>query len=172
MKKVYLLLYYGIVQYLPMKPFPGYNFYYKLRQIIVKRLLKKAGENILVKNKCYIGDGSKLSIGDRSQLGQNCRFHGNIELGQDVLMGPDVVLMAISHDFSRIDIPMIDPDIQPIDNKIEIGNDVWVGARAIILPGVVIGDHSIIGAGSVVTKSFPSYSILAGNPAKLIRSRK
>lgn len=57
------------------------------------------------------------------------------------------------------------------EKEVVIGNDVWIGTRVIILPGVTIGDHSIIGAGAVVTKSFPDYSIIGGVPAKLIKSR-
>ncbi len=172
MKKIWLILYYGFAQYLPMKPFPGYEFFYKIRYFLVKRIIKKCGQDVVVKNKCYFGDGDSLVVGDRSQLGQNCRFHGKVTLGNDVMMGPDVVFMAITHDYSRIDIPMIDPNIKPIEKEIVIGNDVWIGTRVIILPGVEIGDHSIIGAGAVVTKSFPPYSIIAGNPARLIKKRK
>jgi len=72
--------------------------------------------------------------------------------------------------FDRIDIP-INQQGSTEEKPIEIGNDVWIGTRVIILPGVKIGDHSIIGAGAVVTKSFPPYSIIGGVPAKLIKKR-
>ncbi|WP_352232128.1 DapH/DapD/GlmU-related protein [Marivivens sp. LCG002] len=78
--------------------------------------------------------------------------------------------MATSHGHTRTDIPIIAQG-EAEERPVKIGNDVWIGTRSIILPGVSIGDHSIIGAGSIVTKSFPAYSVIGGNPAQLIRSR-
>jgi len=170
LKKIYLFFYYAFIQFLPMQPFPGYKLFYKIRYFFVKKIIKKCGKDVIVKNKCYFGDGSRLEVGNRSQLGQNARLGGSIKIGDDVLMGPDVVMMAISHRFDRIDIP-INQQGSTEEKPIEIGNDVWIGTRVIILPGVKIGDHSIIGAGAVVTKSFPPYSIIGGVPAKLIKKR-
>lgn len=85
-------------------------------------------------------------------------------------MGPDVVIMATSHNFDTVDIPINLQGDKP-EKEVIIADDVWIGTRAIILPGVKIGKHSIIGAGAVVTKSFPENSIIGGNPAKLIRYR-
>ena len=171
MKKLFLVLYYGLIQYLPMQPFPGYRLFYKIRYFFVKRLIKSCGENVIVKSKCYFGNGDRLSVGDRSQLGQNARLGGTISIGDDVLMGPDVVMMATSHAYNRIDIP-INQQGEAEERPIVIGDDVWIGTRVIILPGVKIGNHSIIAAGSVVTKSCESYSIIGGVPAKLIKKRK
>ncbi len=134
-------------------------------------MFKKCGSDVIIKSRCYFGNGDRLSVGNRSQLGQNARIGGEVNIGDDVIMGPDVIIMAISHEFSNIDIP-INKQGQAEDKEVIIGNDVWIGTRAIILPGVEIGDHSIIGAGSVVTKSFPPFSIIAGVPAKLIKVRK
>ena len=112
-----------------------------------------------------------MEVGDRSQLGQNARLNGEITLGRDVIMAPDVVMMATSHNYSRTDIP-INLQGERAEQPILVGNDVWIGTRVIILPGVSVGSHSIIGAGAVVTKSFPEYSIIGGNPAKFIRLRQ
>ncbi len=171
MKKVYLLIYYAFAQFLPMQPFPGYKLYYKIRYFFVKRILKTCGKDVIVKNGCYFGDGSRLSVGDRSQLGQNARLNGSITIGKDVLMGQDVVIMATSHAYDRIDIPM-NQQGEKKEKPIIIGDDVWIGTRVIIMPGVKIGSHSIIAAGSVVTKSCEPYSIIGGVPAKLIKVRK
>lgn len=171
MKNLLLIIYYGFLQYLPMQPVPGYKIFYMLRYFAVSRLLKSCGHDVIIKNKCSFGNGNRLSVGDRSQLGQNSRLGGSIQIGDDVLMGPDVIMMATAHEISDINIP-INLQGATQEKKITIGNDVWLGTRVIILPGVTIGDHSVIGAGAVVTKSFPPYSIIGGVPAKLIRVRK
>ncbi len=154
-----------------MQPMPGYQLFYKLRYFIIKKILKKCGENVTVKNRAYFGDGSRLTIGDRSQIGQNSKLAGTIIIGSDVLMGPDVVMMATSHAFDRIDIPMNQQGATE-EQPIIIGDDVWIGTRVIIMPGVEIGSHSIVAAGAVVTKSYEPYSIIGGVPAKLIKKRK
>ena len=171
MKHFYLLVYYLFAQHLPMQPIPGYKFYYKIRYFLVKRIIHSCGKNVVVKNKCYFGNGSKLKIGDNSQLGQNIRIGGTVNIGRHVMMGPDIVIMAITHDISDLSKPMIDPSNPSIEDPVIIGDNVWIGTRAIILPGVNIGSNSIIGSGAVVTKSFPENSILGGVPAKLIKNR-
>ncbi len=167
----YLMLYYGILQYIPYRPFPFWKIGCKLRFFIAKGLLKKIGNNVIIKNKCYFGNGNRLVVGNRSQLGQNARLLGSINIGDDVVMGPDVIIMATSHEYKRLDIP-INQQGEAEEKEVKIGNDVWIGTRVIILPGVEIGDHSIIGAGAVVTKSFPPYSVIGGNPAKFIKKRR
>jgi maltose O-acetyltransferase len=88
------------------------------------------------------------------------------------MMGPDVVIMAVTHDISDFSKPMIDPSNPSLEDPVIIGNNVWIGTRAIIMPGVKIGNNSIIGAGAVVTKSFGPNSVIGGIPAKLIKKRE
>ena len=86
-------------------------------------------------------------------------------------MGEDVLFQGSGHDFSNPDIRLDEGASLP-PTPLEICEDVWIGARAIVLPGCKrIGAHSIIGAGSVVTKDVPDYAIVGGNPAKVIRMR-
>lgn len=96
-----------------------------------------------------------------------CYIQANngIEIGRNFLCASDVKIISANHDYENFMSSKISPPII-------IGNDVWIGSSAVILPAVKIGDNCIIGAGSVVTKSFPNNSIIAGNPAKLIRERK
>ena len=171
MKKIYLIIYYFIIQYLPMQPMPGWKVFEKIRYFFIRRIIKECGKNVRVNSKCYFGDGSRLIAGDRTLLGLNARLGGKIRLGNDVIMGPDVVMMAISHAYDKLDIP-INQQGATEEKEIIIGDDVWIGTRAIIMPGVSIGSHSIIGANAVVTKSFEPYSIIGGVPAKFIKSRK
>ncbi|MFZ6036592.1 MAG: acyltransferase [Patescibacteria group bacterium] len=85
-----------------------------------------------------------------------------ITFGDDVLFGPGVKIISGNHGFVARHAITVAPPIR-------IGSRVWIGANAIILPGVEIGDDSIVGAGSVVTHSFPEHSVIAGNPARLLR---
>lgn len=171
MKKIYLFLYYAFLQYIPMQPMPGYKIGYVLRRWIVKRILgDRCGTDVIVKDRCYFGNGGRLSVGDRSQLGQNSRFQGTITIGDDCVMGPDVVMMATSHEFSSLDIP-INKQGAKSEEPIKIGNDCWIGTRVVILPGVELGDKCIVAAGAVVTHSFSPYSIIGGVPAKLLKTR-
>lgn len=86
-----------------------------------------------------------------------------IEIGDHTNIGPNVGLISKNHD-------VIDNTLYTVDGPIRLGAFCWIGMGAIILPGVVLGDHTIVGAGAVVTKSFPDgYCIIAGNPARVIR---
>jgi maltose O-acetyltransferase len=170
MKKLYLFFYYLVARHLPMQPFPGYQIGYLVRKWLVEGIIKQCGQQIVVKDNCYFGNGDRLIVGDRSQLGQNSRLGGSVTLGDDVVMGPDVIMMSTSHEFTDSELP-INRQGSRAEQPIFIADDVWIGTRVIILPGVNIGRGSVVGAGSVVTKSFPEYSIIAGNPAKLIGSR-
>jgi maltose O-acetyltransferase len=82
-------------------------------------------------------------------------------------MGPDVKIYTKNHNFDNIDIPI---QFQGHTSEaVNIGDDVWLGANVIVLPGVSIHSHSVIAAGSIVTKDVPAFSIVAGVPAKVIR---
>ncbi|MBO5067563.1 MAG: transferase, partial [Clostridia bacterium] len=112
-----------------------------------------------------------LIVGDRSGVGINANLHGPVIIGNDVMMGPECIIYTRNHEFSNTDIPMNQQGFSEI-KEVVIGNDVWIGGRVIILPGVHIGNGAIIGAGAVVTKDVPEYSIVGGNPAKVIKYRK
>lgn len=143
----------------------------KLRSGIACGCFDKHGKNINVEKKADFGKGDGIIIGDNSGLGVNCSVRGPLEIGSNVMMGPEVRIMTSKHSTSRTDIPMRKQGHLP-KQKVVIGDDVWIGARVIILPGLTIGTGSIIGAGAVVTKDVPEYAVVAGVPAKVINYRK
>jgi maltose O-acetyltransferase len=170
MRRLCLLVYYLFAQHFPTQPMPGWRFGYALRRFLAQRIFASCGRDVLIKQHAYFGDGRTLRVGNRSQIGMNSRIDRDVTIGEDVLMGPDVVLMTIGHAFSDPNIP-INQQGGTVRQPIRIGNDVWLGTRVLVLPGVEIGDGSVIGAGSVVTKSIPPMSIAVGVPAKVVRSR-
>ena len=109
------------------------------------------GENVWISfalsNGCYIQGGNGIIIGDNT------------------IFAPGVKMISANHDFN-------DYSVWIKGRPIKIGKRCWIGANAVILPGVELGDNIIVGAGSVVTKSFPSDSIIAGVPAKIIQYKK
>ena len=143
----------------------------KIRSGIACGCFDKHGKNINVEKNADFGKGDGISIGDNSGLGVNCQVRGPLEIGVNVMMGPEVRIMTAKHDTSRIDIPMCQQGHYP-KQKVTIGDDVWIGASVIIMPGITIGTGSIIGAGAVVTKDVPAYAVVAGVPAKVIKYRK
>ena len=114
---------------------------------------------------------ARTSLGDYSGIGVNARINGTCTIGDYVMMGADVTVITHNHSFERTDIPMMDQGFEE-ERPVVIGNDVWIGDKVTILPGVNIGDGSIIGAGAVVTHDVPPYAIVGGVPAKIIRMRK
>ena len=117
---------------------------------------------ISVGNDVYIGPGAKFSASKSS-----------ITIGNKVMFGPNVTIMGGDHNTSVVGSYMYDVNTKLPENDLPvvIEDDVWVGTGAIILKGVTVGTGSIVGAGSLVTKSVPSYSIVGGVPAKVIGSR-
>lgn len=142
-----------------------------MRYVLCKEIFRKIGKNVNIEHGTYFGSGSEIEIGDNSGLGINSRVSGPLKIGKDVMMGPEIIIYTSNHKIDDINIPMIQQGETPKE-MVEIEDDVWIGARAIILPGIKIGRGSVVGAGAVVTKDVPSYAIVGGNPARIIRYRK
>lgn len=108
-----------------------------------------------------------LTLHDRCCLGDRTNAYtlGEIEIGARATVAQEVYLSTGSHDFSTVRIPLV-------TGKIAIGEDVFIGARAFVMPGVTIGARSVVGACSVVTKDVPADSIAAGNPCKVVGARE
>ncbi len=137
------------------------------------------GRDFLISPYCYLicqdsHFGSELAIGNRVALNYmvhiNADNGGRIKIGNNVIIGPNSILRASNHRFDRTNIPMRDQAKTP--GYITVEDDVWIGAGVVVLPNVTIGKGSVIGAGSVVTKDIPAFSVAVGNPADVIKNRK
>ncbi len=141
------------------------------RAAACRRLFRYCGAKVNVERGADFYTGWEIEIGDNSGLGINCTVPFNLKLGRDVMMGPDVYIVGENHAFARDDVAMrLQGKTNPA--RVRIEDDVWIGARVIVLPGVTIGKGAIVGAGAVVTKDVPAYAVCAGNPARVIRFRK
>ena len=116
--------------------------------------------------------GGNIEIGNHSSVNDFTviRGGGGIKIGSNVRIGPHCVLSGISHRFDRTDIPICEQG--PVRKPILIEDDVWIGANTTVIDGVTIATGVVIGAGSVVTRKIPPYTIVGGNPARVIRHRK
>lgn len=173
MKKVILLgLYYIFIIRLPRNETPLIGTYLrKFRSFICKQIFASSGSKININKGAYFGNGHALSIGSFSGIGERCQVSSDTIMGSDVMMASEVLILSRSHNFTDIVKPMCLQG-EALRQKVVIGNDVWIGQRVTILPGIKVGSGVIIGAGSVVTKNIPDFAIVAGNPARVIRSRK
>ena len=113
---------------------------------------------------------NRVTIGDYSSIGNNCYLQGTVNIGNYVMMGPECMFYTINHCTTRTDIPMCQQGTR-VEKAINIADDVWIGARVIVLPGVRIGKGSIIGAGTIVTKDVPDFSVFCGNPGEVVKKR-
>ena len=115
--------------------------------------------------------GCKISIGKHVHFSRNTFINGRggVEIGQDSLFGPNVVLMTTNHVFTDVNIPIRQQGVQSAAIKIE--NDVWLGSNVLVMPGVTIKTGAVVAAGAVVTKDIPEFSIAAGVPARVIKKR-
>jgi len=119
-------------------------------------------------------EGGSIDIGDDFGANGNVRIiadcGGRIEIGSKVIIGPNTVIRASDHAMDRTDIPIRDQGHAA--GTVSIGDGVWIAANVVVLRGARIGEHAVIGAGSVVTGEIPAYAVAAGVPARVIRQRQ
>jgi len=154
-----------VVKLLDILPHP-------LRYLLFKLMFKRLGAHSMIDYGTYFRYPWKISIGHDVSINRGCEFFASlvagdafITIGNHCALAPNVRVLSATHDHRRLDLP-------DRAKGVSIGNYVWIGAGAIILPGVTIGDGAVIAAGSVVTRDVAPFSIAGGNPARFIKSRE
>jgi maltose O-acetyltransferase len=171
-RQLWYIFYYGFARHLPV----SYKYSWvgklakQLRGLACSKLFQSTGTNINVEHGADFDSGWCIEIGHHSSIGIRCKIPADLKIGNHVMMGPEVVILGTNHKFEDTSRPIQSQGYEE-GQPVHIEDDVWIGARAIILSGLVIGKGAIIGAGSVVTKDVPAYAICAGNPARVIRFR-
>lgn len=140
----------------------------KFRQFCAHLILDDCGKWVNIDKGATFGD--KIKLGNGTGIGANCCIPNGVTIGENGMMGIDVLMFTNEHRYDDLTIPMGRQGRTEIE-PIVIGNDVWIGSRSLIMKGVHIGDGAIIAAGSVVTKDVPAYEIWGGNPAHFLKSR-
>lgn len=141
----------------------------QIRAFCGKLILTQCGKCVNIEKGAVFS--SSVELGDYSGIGIRSQIGGRTIIGKHVMMGPDVSIFVRNHVFSRTDIPMDQQGFSE-EKPVTIADDVWIGAKVIILPGVHIGTGAVIGAGAVVTKDVPDYAVVGGNPARILKMRK
>ena len=174
MKNFWLIVYYGLAKHLPKSTMPGIGKLAQwLRYRCAKHLFAECKGYVNLEQGAYFGNGKNFHVLGNAGIGKDFINHCRIvTIHGGLMMGENVLFQGGGHKFDNPEMPIGAEGNLP-DTPLEIGEDVWIGARAIILPGCKkIGAHSVIGAGAVVTHDVPEYAVVGGNPAKIIRMRK
>ncbi|MBT8038326.1 MAG: acyltransferase [Verrucomicrobiae bacterium] len=138
-----------------------------IRKGYLKLWLAEYGVGAGVQLGCQFLNGRKVCLGKRNVINHGCLLDGRkftIRIGDDVSIGPDASILTLGHDPQS-------PSFEDRGGDVIVGDRVWIGYRAMVLPGVTIGEGAVVGAGSVVVKDVEPFSIVAGNPAKKIGER-
>ena len=149
-------------------------FFHHLRVNQYRKVLKSCGMNVTIKDGVTIKRPENITIENNVSINPNCFLNakggGGISIGNYVRIAHSVTIMTENHIYQDCEVPT---SLQGTEGApITIEDDVWIGARSVILPGITIGHGAIVGAGSIVTKDIPPFSIVGGNPAVEIKKRK
>jgi acetyltransferase-like isoleucine patch superfamily enzyme len=138
---------------------------YRIHQL--KARMKHCGRRVEISPDCIIWSESEMSVGNNVAINSFTHIFagGGISIGDDTMISACCSIASVSHPVvgtPRRSLPLV---FEPV----RIGRNVWLGTGAIVLPGVIIGDHAVIGAGAVVTRDIPERAVVVGNPARIIR---
>ena len=162
---IYWLLYTHVISKIP------YSVGNKLKLPLIKHMLHHLGLNSTISTNVKMLDPKQICIGNRVGIARDVVLdgRGKLKIGDDTLVGFESVILTSTHNSNRIDIPINKQGM--FFAPVIIGTDIWIGARAIIMPGVTIGDGAVIGANAIVTKNVDNYTVVGGVPARFIKNR-
>ena len=131
------------------------------------RLFSLGDYSVIESFACINNAVGDVVIGDHTRIGLHNTIIGPVEIGNNVNLAQGITVTALNHNFSDTNKRIDEQGVST--NPVTIEDDVWVGANAVILPGVTIGEHCVVAAGAIVTKDVPPHSLVAGVPAKVIK---
>lgn len=164
-------------------------------KVHAKRFQVQAGKNVYIGKHCALkgksnivlddgvtvrpyaqiwSGGGTVRIGRGSEIGERCRISiaNSLEIGEKVLLSPNVYITDCDHEYRNIDVPVIEQGIVQKGQAVSIGDGSYIGINTVIVGNVKIGKHCVIEANSVVTKDVPDYSVAVGIPARVIKNIK
>lgn len=147
-----------------------HNIHYRyldIKSYYYRNILLSCGHNLKIWGSCYIKNPSKIKVGNNVSINDGCYINGlgGIEIGDNVSISACSIIVS-----TMLDADSLKNHKKHINKKIKLGNNIQIGAGAIVLGGVTIGNNVIVGAGAVVTKDIQDNCIVVGNPAKVLRS--
>ncbi|MGJ8723014.1 MAG: DapH/DapD/GlmU-related protein [Roseibacillus sp.] len=139
-------------------------------EVFVLKSKMDTGCGVIVRPGFKVTHPSNVQVGDDVYINSdvNIMSHGSVRIGARSIIAPRVQIISVNHDLNFKGLELRDSTVL---EEVDVGEDVWLGAGAILLPGVSIGNNSVVGAGSVVTKTLPENVIAVGNPCRVIRAR-
>ncbi|WAP50567.1 sugar O-acetyltransferase [Arthrobacter sp. ATA002] len=144
----------------------GYHEPAQVRELLARLIGRPVDETVALFPPFSADFGRNITLGKRVFINSGCRFQdqGGINIGDDCLIGHNAVLATLNHDLA----PSRRADMHPA--PVTLGRNVWLGSNVTVLPGVSIGDNSVVAAGAVVTKDIPARSVAVGSPARVLRT--
>lgn len=171
-KLFFMTIYYIFLKWLPDSMFPIFgNLFKSLRYHCCKQIFTYCGKNVNIEKGVVFGCGFDVEIGDNSGIGINSVVPSDIKIGDNVLMGPQCFVLYFNHAFMDKSKTIKEQGYLGRQKTI-IGDDVWIGREVLFTPGRTVADGSVIAARTCLTKDFPPYSIVGGNPSRLIKYRE
>jgi maltose O-acetyltransferase len=162
-----------IASFIPTKPYLKYGYKYidYFRNYLFKIAFKKTGREFYIRSFATFHNPQNFSIGNNSLVGARSRIFcdDSVVLGDNILIGPELIIFTSDHVFNDKNKLIVDQGYSTAPVTIE--DDVYIGARVIILPGVKISKGAVVGAGAIVNKDIPEYAIAVGTPAKVVSYR-